>query len=106
MHAIQAALTTFSDVGGAKDDTTLLCAQVRVNSPGASRAKRGRMAYFGVVSHATAPVVSACKSLVLQVTPCAQKSPKGVCHSVWGRLGDRQEVGPAPLRATPRAPAA
>ena len=26
--AIQAALTTFSDVGGAKDDTTLLCAQV------------------------------------------------------------------------------
>jgi len=29
VHAIQAALNTFSDVGGAKDDTTLLCAQVR-----------------------------------------------------------------------------
>jgi len=28
VHAIQAALDTFSDVGGAKDDTTLLCAQV------------------------------------------------------------------------------
>jgi serine phosphatase RsbU (regulator of sigma subunit) len=28
VHAIQAALNAFSDVGGAKDDTTLLCAQV------------------------------------------------------------------------------
>ena len=28
IHAIQAALDTFSDVGGAGDDTTLLCAQV------------------------------------------------------------------------------
>ena len=28
VHAIQAALNTFSDEGGAKDDTTLLCAQV------------------------------------------------------------------------------
>jgi sigma-B regulation protein RsbU (phosphoserine phosphatase) len=28
VHAIQAALNTFSDVGGAKDDTTLLCAQI------------------------------------------------------------------------------
>ena len=28
VHAIQAALSTFSDAGGAKDDTTLLCAQV------------------------------------------------------------------------------
>jgi serine phosphatase RsbU (regulator of sigma subunit) len=28
VHAIQAALNTFSDEGGAQDDTTLLCAQV------------------------------------------------------------------------------
>jgi len=28
VYALQAALNTFSDVGGAKDDTTLLCAQV------------------------------------------------------------------------------
>ena len=28
VHAIQVALNAFSDVGGAKDDTTLLCAQV------------------------------------------------------------------------------
>ncbi len=28
VHTIQAALDTFSDVGGAKDDTTLLCAQI------------------------------------------------------------------------------
>ena len=28
VYAIQAALNTFSDVGGAKDDTTLLCAQI------------------------------------------------------------------------------
>ena len=28
VHAIQAALNAFSDAGGAKDDTTLLCAQV------------------------------------------------------------------------------